>query len=187
MQTQSRRSLWTAIALLAIMMLTRGSHVGDSSMLPDATLAVMLLGGMLLQQASRFALLMAAAVIVDAWAVGFAGISSYCLSPAYWALLPTYGAMWLGGRWLATRRDAFAMLPYAAVATLTASVAFVISTHSFYVFSGKFPEAPLWQVLQHGWEYYPAYVGYTLMYLALGWLAQRASRGLIAVPQLQTR
>lgn len=187
MTKQSRLSLWMALALLTIMALTRGSHVGDSSMLPDATLAVLLLGGMLLQRGAWFGLMMVVAVAVDAYAVGIAGISSYCLSPAYWALLPTYAVMWLGGRWLATRRDAFAPLPYAAVAALTASIAFVVSTHSFYVFSGKFPEAPLWQVLQHGWEYYPAYVGYTLMYLGLGWLVQRVSRGAIAVPHVHAR
>lgn len=184
---QPRKTLFIAFSLLLIMVLTRGSHVGDSSMLPDATLATMLLGGMLLQRGAWFALMLVAAVVVDAFAVGVAGVSSYCLSPAYWALLPTYAAMWLGGRWLATRRDAFAPLPFAAVASLAASSAFVISTYSFYVFSGKFPDAPLWQVMQHGWEYYPAYVGYTLMYLGLGWLVQRASRGAIAVPQVHAR
>ncbi len=187
MNTQSRRSLWMAVALLAIMALTRGSHVGDGSLLPDATLATLLLGGMLLQRGAWFALMLTAAVAVDAFAVGVAGISSYCLSPAYWALLPTYASLWLGGRWLATRRDAFAPLAYVAIASLSASVAFVISTYSFYLFSGYYPQATLWQALQHGWEYYPAYVGYTLLYLGLAWLVQRASRGAIAVPQALSR
>lgn len=183
MNTQSRRSLWTAIALLLTMALTRGSHVGDSSMLPDATLATLLLGGMLLQRGAWFALMLAAAVAVDAYAVGVAGISGYCLSPAYWALLPTYATMWLGGHWLAKQSEAFAPLPFIAVASVTTSLAFVMSTYSFFLFSGKFPEAPLFEVMQHGWEYYPAYLGFTLMYLGVAWLAQRASHGMINVPQ----
>lgn len=183
MSSQSRLSLWVAIILLSLLAFTRGSHVGDSFSLPDATLAVMLLGGMLLQRSAWFGLMIAVAVVVDAFAVGVAGVSSYCLSPAYWALLPTYATMWLGGRWLAKQSEAFAPLPFIAVASVTTSLAFVISTYSFFLFSGKFPEAPLFEVMQHGWEYYPAYLGFTLMYLGVAWLAQRASHGMINVPQ----
>ncbi len=182
----TRKQLLIAIGLLIVMIATRGSHVGTAFSLPDATLAIMLLGGLLLRRGAWFATLFATCVAVDAFAVGVAGVSSYCLSPAYWALLPTYAVMWLGGRWLARRGEAFGAGPYAAVATLTTSVAFVLSTHSFYLFSGKFPEASLWEVLQHGWEYFPAYLGYTLMYLAAAWVAQRTYSSLNATRRSQT-
>lgn len=170
---KTNRQLLVAFTLVFLIALTRGSHVGTTFSLPDATLASMLLGGIFLQRSFWFAVMMAVAVAVDAFAVGVAGVSSYCLSPAYWALLPTYAVMWLGGRWLAKRGNAFEAVPYAAVALATTTIAFLISTDSFYLFSGRFPQASLWQVMQHGWEYFPAYLGYTMMYLGLAWVAQR--------------
>ena len=174
MLSQTNKTLAIAATLLILMILTRGSPVGTSFSLPDATLACMLLGGIWLKRGAWFALMLAVAVAVDAYAVGVAGVSSYCLSPAYWALLPTYAALWLGGRWLAKRANAFAPLAYSAVATITTSLAFLVSTDSFYLFSGRFPDATLWEVMQHGWEYYPAYLGYTMMYLGVAWVAQHA-------------
>lgn len=174
MTSVTRQQSLLAIGLLVLIIATRGSHVGSAALLPDATLAAMLLGGIFLQRASWFAAFMGCCVAVDAFAVGVAGVSSYCLSPAYWALLPTYAVMWLGGRWLAKRSDAFQALPYAAVALATTTLAFLISTDSFYLFSGRFPQATLWEVMQHGWEYFPAYLGYTMMYLGVAWAARRA-------------
>ncbi|HEY3327888.1 MAG TPA: hypothetical protein VGK14_12100 [Novimethylophilus sp.] len=171
---QARKPLAIAAILLILMVLTRGSHVDTGSSLPDATLACMLLGGIFLRRGAWFALMMMTAVAVDAYAIGVDGVSSYCLSPAYWALLPTYATLWMGGRWLAKRANAFAPLAYAGVAFLTTTMAFLISTDSFYLFSGRYPQASLWEVMQHGWEYYPAYLGYTLMYLAVAWAAQHA-------------
>lgn len=175
-----------AVGLMVLLIVTRGSHVGSAALLPDATLATMLLGGFLLRRGAWFATLFATCVAVDAFAVGVAGVSSYCLSPAYWALVPTYGVMWLGGRWLASRAGAFSPLPYMLVAVATTSLAFVISTHSFYLFSGRFPEASLLEVMQHGWEYFPAYLGYTMMYLAAAWVVQRTYRSLNATRRSQT-
>lgn len=166
--------LFAGAVLTLVIAVTRGSHVGSAALLPDASLAAMLLGGIVLRSSRWFAALMGCCVAVDAFAVGVAGVSSYCLSPAYWALLPTYAVMWLGGNWLARRANAFEALPYIFVALSAGTVAFVISTHSFFLFSGKFPQASLLEVLQHGWEYYPAYLGYTLMYLGIAWIARRA-------------
>jgi len=169
-----------AVVLILAIAATRGSHVGSIALLPDATLAAMLLGGIFLQRGGWFAAFLTCCVVVDAFAVGVAGVSSYCLSPAYWALLPTYAAMWLGGRWLTKQGSPFAAIPYAAVSLGATSVAFVISTHSFYLYSGRFPQASLLEVLRHGWEYYPAYLGYTMMYLGIAWVARRAYFTLVA-------
>lgn len=172
--THQNKALAVAAVLLIALIATRGSHAGTAFALPDATLAVMLLGGIFLRRAAWFATMITACVAVDAFAVGIAGVSSYCLSPAYWALLPTYAVMWLGGRWLAKRGNPFETLPYATVTIAATTLAFLISTDSFYLFSGRFPQASLWEVAQHGWEYFPAYLGYTTMYLGLAWVLQRA-------------
>lgn len=165
-----------ALVLILAVLLTRGSHVGNAAALPDATLAAMLVGGIVLRRGIWFAALMGLCVAVDAFAVGVAGVSSYCLSPAYWALLPTYAVMWLGGNRLAKRGDVFAAVPYAAVTFASTTLAFVISTYSFFLFSGRFPQAPLWEVMQYGWEYFPEYLGYTMLYLGLAWGAHHVYR-----------
>lgn len=170
---KTNRQLLIGFMLIALMALTRGSHFGDAALLPDATLACMLLGGVFLQMGIWFAFIMVWVVAVDAFAIGVADVSSYCLSPAYWALLPTYAVMWLGGNWLAKRDDAFEIIPYTTVTIATTAIAFLISTDSFYLFSGHFSKASLWEVMQHGWEYFPAYFGYTMMYLGLAWGVQR--------------
>lgn len=186
MSSITRQQGLIAVGLLVLMIATRGSHVGSAALLPDATLAVMLLGGILLKRAGWFAAFLGGCIAVDAFAVGVAGVSSYCLSPAYWALLPTYGGMWLGGRWLASRANAFAILPYAAVAVASTTLAFLISTDSFYLFSGRFPQASLWEIMQHGWEYFPAYLGYTMMYLGAAWLARCVAGMVTAAGSSQT-
>lgn len=174
MFSKIRQTHLIAIALLVLIIATRGSHAGSAALLPDATLAAMLLGGIFLQRAGWFAAFMGCCVAVDAFAVGVAGVSSYCLTPAYWALVPTYAVMWLGGHWLAKLSDAFQPLAYLAVAMISTTLAFLISTDSFYLFSGRVPQASLWEVVQHGWEYFPAYMGYTLMYLGMAWVVRRA-------------
>lgn len=166
-------SLLIGLALITLMALTRGSHVGTAFSFPDASLAVILLGGILLGNLRWFAAMMLSAVAIDAFAVGIAGVSSYCLTPAYWALLPTYAVMWLGGVWLDKSGQRFNLLPYALTGLVTTSIAFVLSTHSFYLFSGRVQEAGLLEVLRHGWEYFPAYLGFTMMYLAAAWLVRR--------------
>ncbi len=182
MTTLQRSSLLTGLTLFALMVLTRGSHMGTVFSLPDATIAVMMLGGMLFRRGRWFTLAMAVCVAVDAYAIGIGGISSYCLSPAYWSLLPTYAMVWFGGAWLAEHDKGFRPVPYFAVGALLASLAFVLSTQSFYLFSGRYPNVTLWEALHHGWEYYPSYVGYTMMYLGVAWVVQRVA-GLLSMAQ----
>lgn len=77
--------------------------------------------------------------------------------------------MWLGGVWLGKHQNAFSLLPYALVTTSTTLVAFVISTQSYYLFSGRFPAGGLMASMQHGWEYLPSWMGYSAMYFIVVW------------------
>lgn len=175
MTSPQRSSMLAGLTLLALLMLTRGSHMETAFSLPDATIAVMMLGGMLFRRARWFTLAMATCVAVDAYAIGIAGISSYCLSPAYWMLLPTYAMVWFSGTWLAEHAKGIRSASYFVVGTLMSSLAFVFSTQSFYLFSGRYPNVTLWEALHHGWEYYPSYVGYSLMYLGVAWVVQHVA------------
>jgi hypothetical protein len=90
--------------------------------------------------------------------------------------------MWLGGVWLSQQTDAFKALPFALVTASTSLVAFVISTQTYYLFSGRFPANGLVESMQHGWEYLPSWMGFAAMYFAMIWLCAMIYRNINALP-----
>ena len=174
--SQITKPLIIASALAFFMLLTRGSHVLTAVSLPDASLVLFLLGGMYLgtgvkSRAAWFAGFFALATVIDFGAAAIDPAQGFCLTNGYWGLIPSYAAMWLGGLWLANRKDAFEITSYTLVSLLTTFVAFVISTQTYYLFSGRFPANGLMASMQHGWEYLPSWMGFAAMYFAIVWLS----------------
>ncbi|WP_047540820.1 hypothetical protein [Methylotenera versatilis] len=180
MQSVSKFFLNKHLAIAAViaffMLLTRGSHVLTHVSLPDASLVLFLLGGLLLKRAAWFIAFFVLATVIDFGAAAFDPVQGFCLTDGYWGLIPAYGAMWLGGVWLAKQKDVFAaksnaVLSYVLVSLGTTFVAFVISTQTYYLFSGRFPAEGLIESMQHGWEYLPSWMGFSAMYFAFVWLS----------------
>jgi hypothetical protein len=174
-KTQITKPLLIAVAITFFMLLTRGSHVLTHVSLPDASLALFLLGGLLLKRWGWFAAFFVLATVIDFGAAALDPAQGFCLTNGYWGLIPSYGAMWLGGLWLDKQKDVFAATPntvatYSAVTMLTTFVAFVISTQTYYLFSGRFPAQGLIESMKHGWEYLPSWMGFAAMYFAIVWL-----------------
>lgn len=101
MKAPSQRLLILTL-LGALMAATRINHFAP---IPDASWAVFFIGGFYLSTWTRWAFptLMALAVAVDYAVITRSGTSfwsHYCVSPAYWCLVPAYFAMWAGGLWL---------------------------------------------------------------------------------------
>ena len=167
-----------ALGLAFFMLLTRGSHALTAVAFPDASLAVFLLGGLFLKRTWWFAAFFILAAVIDFGAAALDPMQGFCLTDGYWGLIAAYGAMWLGGRWLAKLADPFAAMPYALISTVTTMTAFVISTQTYYLFSGRFPNNGLHETIQHGWDFLPTYLGYSLMYFALIWVAVQVFRKL---------
>ena len=167
----SSKQLVIAAAIAFFMLLTRGSHVLTAISLPDASLVLFLLGGLYLRRVGWFAAFFALATVIDFGAAAIDPAQGFCLTNGYWGLIPSYAAMWLGGLWLANRKDAFEAVPYALVSLLTTFVAFVISTQTYYLFSGRFPANGIIASLQHGWEYLPSWMGFSAMYFVIVWLS----------------
>lgn len=170
------KQLFIAAAIAFFMLLTRGSHVLTHVSLPDASLALFLLGGLLLQRAGWFAGFFVLATVIDFGAAAFDPAQGFCLTNGYWGLIPAYGAMWLGGLRLSKQNAVFGANPksisaYALVSLSTAFVAFVVSTQTYYLFSGRFPAEGLIESMQHGWEYLPNWMGFAAMYFAFVWLS----------------
>lgn len=167
--SQTTKHLAIAAAIAFLMLLTRGSHVLTSVALPDASLALLLIGGLYLRKAVWFGLFVAIATAIDFGAAAVDSLQAFCLTPAYWGMLPTYAVMWLAGFWLSKQSNSFDAFKYSAAAVLATLLAFVISTQTYYLFSGRFPEKGVIESLQHGWEYLPSYMSFSLMYLLAFW------------------
>lgn len=178
MLTKNNTSIWVSLGLIAAILLTRTNHFGDNVYLPDATLAVLFLGGMLVVRKTWLGVAIATAFALDFYALGWKGVSDYCMSLGYWGLIPTYAIVWGAGRWLAKHTDAehqhpFASTPYLTTGFAAASVAFVLSNAFWYMFSDKVVTLSILEFSQRVAQYYTPYVGYAMMYLGIAWVANR--------------
>jgi hypothetical protein len=155
-----------------LMLATRYYHIGSAWHLPDASWAVFFLGGFYLRRA-LFALLVAEAVAID-FAFFGAGGSTYCLSVAYWFLLPTYAALWFGGARLAKNSQYDARFFALAIAYwwVAASIAYGFSNGSFYWLSGKAIEPSWSHYFEHAQIWYSAFVTRPMLYLLAAALVQ---------------
>ncbi len=134
--------------LSLLVLLMAGTRINHFAPVPDASWAVFFIGGFYLRSWTRWAfpLLMALAVVVD-WAVissqGMSFWQHYCVSAAYWMLVPAYFAMWAGGMLLRRHyhRASWQSLGMLA-ATLVGSVALchLIAQGSFYWISASVAE-----------------------------------------------
>jgi len=177
MATSTTRRLAIFLGLALVMGVTRFHPSLLHHALWDASWGVFFLAGFWLRGQGRWAfpLLMAEAVLVDYLVISGQGVdfwSHYCVSPAYWFLAPSYGALWLGGSWLAQRQQGLGLrtLALAAGALLVAEgVCYLISNGSFYWISASVP-APrsfgAW--LGNLGDWYLPFLAGTAVYVALG-------------------
>jgi hypothetical protein len=146
LKLSTRHQIVIGVALVVLMVATRGHHFPTvKNLLPSASWAVFFLAGVYLRPAWILAALFGLAAFLDFAAVNWQGISDFCVSPAYIALIPAYGALWFAGRWFAGRysfRPATLLL-LAGSALVGTIVCELISSGSFYFFSGRFPETTL--------------------------------------------
>ena len=160
------------LALLALLVLTRFSHFGSTVSLPDASLAVFLMGGLWLGRVRCFAAYMVTAFGIDVFLAKTAVEAGWCLTPAYGGLVLSYGVMWGAGRLLA-RNPILSPWNLAGIGMLAVAAAFVVSNASFWAFSGYFGQMGVLEYSSTVIQYLPPYLGSTALYLGLGWLIQR--------------
>lgn len=167
MKLLSRRHVLIGFALVALMATTRMHHFGSALYLPDASLAVFLLAGFLIASPLFFGALFLEAVLIDYLAITQFGVDDFCVTPAYWFLIPTYAVLWFSGRYYARVHQhswrslgVFAGLTFVAV-----SVAFLISNGAFYAFSGRFPDMNMAEYAGRVAQYYVPYLTSAIVYL----------------------
>lgn len=156
-------------ALAALMIFTRGQHFATLDALPSASWAVFFLAGVLVRPLWAFPALFGLALGLDAVAVGWAGVSDHCFTPAYAALVPAYGSLWLAGQWYARQhRDRLAsLLPLALSVGSGALVCYLFSGGGFYFFSGREADPTLAGFLPRVVEYLPRYLSNLSLYVGL--------------------
>jgi hypothetical protein len=162
------------VATLAVLMAaTRFNHFGSAVSLPDASLAIFFLGGLYLARFARasmaaFVVLILEAGWVDYYATSVQGVSDWCMTSAYWFLIPTYGSLWLVGRWFALRHtlEGRGLAGLALTAWAASSFVFVFSNTAFYLFSKYFTEMSAVEYASRVSQYYVSYVSVAMLYIA---------------------
>jgi hypothetical protein len=174
------RDLTTGIALIALLALTRTGHFGGIATPPDASLAVFFLLGLWIAAPRWLVVALLAAAATDGLAIA-QGASSYCITPAYPFLIPTYGVLWGAGRatgvytarWHASPR---ALVLGVALLTSTA-IAFLVSNASFYAFSGYFAAMPAGDFARAVSPYFRPYMTGAAAYVAVAIICRRLLLG----------
>jgi hypothetical protein len=168
MKSISRVEIAIIAAFVALMAATRFHHFGSAISLPDASLAVFFIAGFYLRSSWLLVALLALAALIDYLAISVGGVSDWCVTPAYFFLIPTYAVMWFAGRWVGARhRETWmALAPLAAALAVSVTVAFVISNVSFYFLSGRLPETGLMEYGLLIMKYFPLYAGSAFAYVA---------------------
>jgi hypothetical protein len=166
MNNTKAKTIAIFIALVALMAATRDHHFGTATHLPDASLAIFLLAGFYLPRWA-FPALLAGAGLADFYAINYSGVSGWCFTTAYWFLIPTYWALWFGGRFYATRYQFSlrSLMEFSGIAFAATTVAFLISNISFYLFADYFANVSVAQYAMQLAEYFPQYMQGAFLYL----------------------
>jgi len=171
------------LSVLALLMAASRAHVFDHFSPPDATWAVFFVGGFLLRGWGRavFPLLMALAMGID-WVVisshSMAFWDHYCVSAAYWGLIPAYGLLWMGGSWLRRHyrgADLAAAGRLLAAFLVAVTACQLVAQGTFYWYSGVVTEPTLAGWWQNFLDWLPGYMGTAAGYTAIAAVLQVAA------------
>jgi len=152
-----RHQFVIGMIFLGLMAATRGQHVATLTALPDASWAIFLIAGVLLASPWWLAALLGGALLTDMVVWNTTMSADFCITAAYGFLLPAYGSLWLGGRWLRPRLTGkLGDLPK-FVATMLGSTAAceLFSSGGFYFFSDRFADTSLAGFAKRFVEYFP--------------------------------
>jgi hypothetical protein len=152
--------------ILFLMALTRGSHLLTAISLPDASFALFLVGGMLLKKPKWFISLLTFSFVIDLAALSMNNTYQIPINLGYLGLLASYGIMWFFGLRIANTKSFLKFAGFGVIATL---ITFVMSTQTYNLLSGTFPDITIKESIQTGWEYLPQSFIYTMSYLLAFW------------------
>ena len=165
----ARQQIAISLVLVLMMLLTRSHHWASIHSLPDASWAIFFLLGVYVRALWVVPALIAASVVIDYVAITWGGVSDFCVSPAYWLLIPAYVVLFAGGRFYARghRLSAMGLLRLMGVALVVVLVAQLLTTGGFYFFSGRFADPTLAGLMLRLEKYFPPMLGTFALYLGV--------------------
>ena len=155
--------------LIALMIVTREYHFSSLHSLPGASWAVFFLAGIYLSSSWSLLGFLSLACALDSSAYLTVAESEFCLTPAYFFLLPAYSALWAAGHWFAASYYQFSWrsLGLLSFSLLTGAILCeLFSSGGFYFFSGQFEAATLSEFWQRELHYFPRYLQSLLFYVS---------------------
>jgi len=191
--TPQRAVLFTLLAVLLVATrLNLPSSVTHFGPVPDASWAAFFLAGFYLRGSSRWAfpVFMALAVAVDFVVIRGQGLdffAHYCMSAAYWFLVPAYLSLWAGG--MLVRRyyrqadgKALAVLAVSLVASVV--VCHLLSQGSFYWLSDSVTEPSMAGWWKNYSDWFVPYLRTTAIYVGLAVIVHA---GVVQAMRLRSR
>ncbi len=175
------------VILALVMAATRFHHFAAVA---DASWAVFFIAGFYLRRSVRWAfpLLVALSVLVDFLVITNRGLdfwTHYCVSPAYWFLLPAHALLWAGGAWLSARHRGLevAALGRLVIALLVAtSASFLVSNGSFYWLSDVVATPTFGGWLTNLGHWYLPYLATTAGHVAIATIAHAIVGRIVPAP-----
>jgi hypothetical protein len=172
---------FAVFVLLALSMaVTRFGHAGGTAwLLPDASWAVFFVGGFYLARSWRWALamLLIEAVGLDGLAIRHYGVSNYCLTLAYWFIVPAYSVLWLGGSWLGRyyQQTPLDLVRLCASLYLSVTICYLLTNASFYWLGGQVEHPSFAGWWSNFTDWYGHFLAVSCTYVALATLVHLAS------------
>jgi hypothetical protein len=154
------------VLFLALIFLVRGPFLDSMVHIPDPTLALFFIAGVYLRSWKIPIILLAGTGFTDFYSFQ-SGVSTFCLSPAYPFLVPTYLTLWFGGSLfqnieINSGKFALKLIGILFGATF---LAFLISSGGFYLLSERFENPTLAEFCERIVKYFPQYIGVTFFYI----------------------
>ena len=162
MQILSKNNLFLISFLVFLMFLTRGSHFLTEFSIPDASLIIFLCLGLLIPSILLFCVFFILTAVIDFGSGFFDNSLVFCLTDGYWGLIPTYLVMFFAGKLIKSYDIKFNK--FFVVVLVSTTLAFIISTNTYFMFSDRFGNPSFFTSIQYGWNYFPAYLIPNLIY-----------------------
>jgi len=165
----TRQQIAISLVLVLMMLFTRSHHWASIHSLPDASWAIFFLLGVYVRALWVVPALIAASVAIDYVAITWGGVSDFCVSPAYWLLIPAYLMLFVGGRFYARghRLSLLGLARLVSIALAVVVVADLLTSGGFYFYSGRFAEPTLAGFVPRFEQYFPRMLGTFALYLGV--------------------
>ena len=163
-QKFNKYNLILILFLIFLVLFTRGSHFLTELSLPDASLISFLILGILSPSLILFFLFFILGSLIDFGSAIFDVSKTFYLHDGYWGLIPAYYVMFISGQLIKSKNFLNKINLFLIILFGSTTLAFIISTNAYYMFSGRFGNPSLLESILQGWNYYPGYLMPNIIY-----------------------